>query len=176
MSKKIIGTFYALSLLMYLFIGFIFLTDWVSYTGSDAQSYAQLYPTFLDYVTAGGAGYFIVPVILGGLFGMTAWIGTLINLGQAQEWTWFLLAFFFGGLVVLIYLFAGPKAKSSLQMRYPSNYPPSYYPPGVLPPQPIPQAPQAAPPPSALEILQQRYARGEIDTATYEQMRDRLKM
>jgi putative membrane protein len=33
-----------------------------------------------------------------------------------------------------------------------------------------------APPsgPSALEILQQRYARGEIDTATYEQMCERL--
>lgn len=27
----------------------------------------------------------------------------------------------------------------------------------------------------ALEILQQRYARGEIDTPTYEQMRDRIE-
>jgi putative membrane protein len=29
--------------------------------------------------------------------------------------------------------------------------------------------------PSALEILNQRYARGEIDTATFEQMRERIE-
>lgn len=31
------------------------------------------------------------------------------------------------------------------------------------------------PPPSALEILKQRYARGEIDTPTFEAMRERLQ-
>lgn len=30
--------------------------------------------------------------------------------------------------------------------------------------------------PSAMEILRQRYARGEIDTTTFEQMRGRLEM
>ena len=29
--------------------------------------------------------------------------------------------------------------------------------------------------PSALEVLRQRYARGEIDAATYDQMRERLQ-
>ena len=45
-----------------------------------------------------------------------------------------------------------------------------YYNPGV------PHNPGVPPvQPSALEILNQRYARGEIDAATYEQMRERLQ-
>lgn len=42
------------------------------------------------------------------------------------------------------------------------------FPPGPPPFQPGPQ-------PSALEILQRRYAMGEIDATTYEQMRERLQ-
>ncbi len=38
---------------------------------------------------------------------------------------------------------------------------------------PYTSAPSAGP--SALEILRQRYARGEIDAMTYEQMRERLE-
>jgi hypothetical protein len=39
---------------------------------------------------------------------------------------------------------------------------------------PVSPAPQASPSISALDILQQRFARGEIDAATYQQMRDLL--
>jgi len=48
---------------------------------------------------------------------------------------------------------------------------------GYRPAAPFPAQPPFQPPfpqPSATEILRQRYARGEIDTATYEQMRERL--
>ncbi len=39
---------------------------------------------------------------------------------------------------------------------------------------PVGYAPRAAGP-SAMEILQQRYARGELDAATFDQMRERLE-
>ena len=39
----------------------------------------------------------------------------------------------------------------------------------------LPSAPGTPPlPPSAMEILRQRYARGEIDAATFENMQERL--
>lgn len=75
-----------------------------------------------------------------------------------------------------LYLLSGPEPLK------PGEYPPmrpAYPQPNPVPPMGPPlaalQAYPQQPPVSPLHILQQRYARGEIDTATYEQMRDRLK-
>lgn len=76
--------------------------------------------------------------------------------GYGFGWGWFMMAF--GGvlwiaiLVILVWALIrwwGRKAHAS--------------------------GPSGSANPSALEILRQRYARGEIDTVTFEQMRERLQ-
>jgi putative membrane protein len=81
---------------------------------------------------------------------------------------WFLLPLFlfsrFLWLVVLALLIWG-------LVRLFSSRRVSFYHPGAgagVPPVPPVQ-------PSAMEILRQRYARGEIDAATFDQMRERLE-
>jgi len=46
----------------------------------------------------------VVSMIVASIPGMIAWIGTLVNLSRAQAWTMFVLTFFFGGIMLLIYL------------------------------------------------------------------------
>ncbi|MBO0793613.1 MAG: SHOCT domain-containing protein [Ktedonobacteraceae bacterium] len=188
MSKKIIGTFYGLGILPYLLIGLGVWLTWIDWNNSMQDStylvngvqhtYVPTYQPFLEYMMSpGNMVFFSICLILGSAFEMIAWIGTLINLGKAHKWTWFLLVLFFGGIVVLIYLFAGPrplKAGQDLQTQLALDPALPSYQPGTHPQMPPFQANQLSQSPSALTILQQRYARGEIDTATYEQMRNTL--
>lgn len=97
------------------------------------------------------------------LLGTIAWIGTLINLARAQLWIWFALTFLFGGILILIYLVAGPKPLKAGQVAQTTTN----HAPGVQPP--------AHQQPSALEVLQLRFARGEIDAATFHQMSEQLR-
>ena len=80
--------------------------------------------------------------------------------GYGFGWGWLLMSFgmvlWIALLVVLVWaLIRWLTSKTSTPMPPVTGTPPSG--------------------PSALEILRQRYARGEIDTATFEQMRERLE-
>ena len=70
---------------------------------------------------------------------------------------WPLLPLFWIGIVV--FFCWGANYWFGRRDRYLSSYPPDRPPQGL----------------SALEILRQRYARGEIDAITFEQMRERLE-
>jgi putative membrane protein len=82
---------------------------------------------------------------------------------------WLLLPLFLLGrffwIILLALLVMALVRRFSLRNRHVPFYNPGFPPnPGTPPVQP-----------SALEILRQRYARGEIDAVTYEQMRERLE-
>jgi Short C-terminal domain len=99
------------------------------------------------------------------------WIGALVNVARAREWTWFVLLFFLSGIMIIIYWIAGPQPGEERVL-----------PPvraglgsGGSAPYPGARAGASPEPDAAMAILRQRYARGEIDTATYDAMRARLE-
>jgi putative membrane protein len=81
---------------------------------------------------------------------------TIMMWGYGFGWGWFMMAF--GGVLwiaILVILVWALIRWLERKARVPG--------------------PSGSASPSALEILRQRYARGEIDTATFEQMRERLQ-
>ena len=40
---------------------------------------------------------------------LIAWIGALVKMAQLSRWGWFVCLFFFSGIAMLIYIFAGPE-------------------------------------------------------------------
>lgn len=117
--------------------------------------------------------------VLGSLCGTVAWIMTLVQYARAQSWGAFTLTLFFSGIMILVYLIAGaqPGQPASYVAQPPGAYVPieSAYPPmqPVPPGAYVPAAnayPSMPPQPDAVSLLQQRYARGEIDAEMYRQM------
>lgn len=92
---------------------------------------------------------------------MIAWIGTLVNLSRGQQWAMFVLTFFFGGIMIFIYLVSGPPVSRQSQI------------PQIMAP-PLPGSYLYQPQPSALDVLNMRLARGEIDEQTYQRLRAML--
>jgi hypothetical protein len=163
MSKKTIGALYFIGVLVELVGVYLVLANLANYAS--------------DVIAQGWVYIGIIILVLGGIPGLIAWIGALVNLSRAQLWAWFVLMFFFGGIMLLIYLLSDPqplKAGQTPPAQQLAASPPLPYPPGIPSPPPA-QAYQLPQPGSPLDILQQRYARGEIDTATYDEMRARLE-
>lgn len=196
-SKTVIGRFYALALLFEIILAIIFFAGFTSTTQQgqqtiqqDQQQIQQDQSNAPGLVSAdqqqlaqdqqqlaqGQQSTIIIMLLLmviAGIPGMIAWIGALINLSRGEQWAWFILMFFFGGITLLIYLIGGPAVPAAGQtpVRQPwvsglqGNAPLA-----VAPQMASPLVPQPPPQLSALDIVQQRFARGEIDAETYRQM------
>lgn len=199
MSKKNIGIFYVLAILASLVGALFFFRALSSYNnaanslaywnnicsedvGSTSEEACPGTISDIQQRMAQDQGKMIqalaATALVGGGLGLIALVGALVNLARAGERTWFLLVFFFGSIMLLIYLIDGPRplAKGEARPQRPvAPHPPPNYALGVPIPPSSPQAsvlPQSV---SVLEILRQRYARGEIDTATFDEMRARLE-
>lgn len=73
-------------------------------------------------VTFGSAALFWLAIgmyIVGGLTAFVGWLGALIKMAQLEQWIWFVLLLLFSGIVMLVYIFAGPETHAT---SWPSTY------------------------------------------------------
>lgn len=77
-----------------------------------------------------------------------AWIGALVKMAQLSRWGWFVCLFFFSGITMLIYIFAGPETPAVPQVQgapYGQPYPLQPQQPYGQPQYPQPQQPYGQP-------------------------------
>ena len=73
-------------------------------------------------VTFGNAALFWLAIgmyVLGGIIAFVGWLGALIKMAQLEQWIWFVLLLLFSGIVMLVYIFAGPETRAT---SWPSTY------------------------------------------------------
>lgn len=73
-------------------------------------------------VTFGNAVLFWLAIgmyIVGGLTAFIGYLGALIKMAQLEQWIWFILLLVFSGIVMLVYIFAGPKTHTT---SWPATY------------------------------------------------------
>ncbi len=96
---------------------------------------------------------------------LVAWIGALVKLAQLSRWGWFVCMFFFSGITMLIYIFAGPETPAVqsgvpyVQQPYPQQpYPQQPYgQPQYPPPSQYSHYPQQTQQPYGQQYQQQSY-------------------
>lgn len=73
-------------------------------------------------VSFGNAALFWLAIgmyVLGGIIAFVGWLGALIKMAQLEQWIWFVLLLLFSGIVMLVYIFAGPETRAA-------SWPPTY--------------------------------------------------
>ena len=73
-------------------------------------------------VSFGNAALFWLAIgmyVLGGIIAFVGWLGALIKMAQLEQWIWFVLLLLFSGIVMLVYIFAGPETRAG-------SWPPTY--------------------------------------------------
>lgn len=161
--KNIIGVFYCISMVIFGTSLLVVLYDWADFYYWANYGTSSLY----------AGNFYSMPLLWGialvqpvaSICGLIATILTLIEFYRVRAWTQFILTFFFSGILTLIYLITGAQPAPA---PVPQNAPLVA---ASLPPSSLPVALAATPAqPSALDILQQRLAKGEIDEATYQRL------
>ncbi len=106
-------------------------------------------------------GISLFVIIAAAITMVVAWIGALVKLAQLSRWGWFVCMFFFSGITMLVYIFAGPETPAVqqgvpgapyMQQPYPQQ---PYGQPQYPPQQPYPQQQQYGP--QSYEQPQQSY-------------------
>ena len=102
MKRSLSRTLYLIGLVMIIVASILLGVSLIGSTASTAESSGSIgnpvlfgISLFLMFVAA-------IPLIV-------AWIGALVKMAQLSRWGWFVCLFFFSGITMLVYIFAGPE-------------------------------------------------------------------
>jgi hypothetical protein len=113
MERKTSRNLYLIAILLEI-VGFILFTVGAGAAAATANSDGTL-------SAAGGTSFGILSIIailvlvVGAVLALVAWIGALIKLAKLGQWVWFILTFLFSGIMMLVYIFAGPTEPAAAQ-------------------------------------------------------------
>jgi len=142
MKRSLSRTLYLIGLGI-LIVAFILLgVSLVGSTASTATSQGSIGNPVLFFISI--VLFFVAAVPM-----VVAWIGALVKMAQLSRWAWFVCLFFFSGIGMLVYIFAGPETPAVSQgvgVPYVQQpYPPPQQPYGQPQYPPPPQQPYGQP-------------------------------
>jgi uncharacterized membrane protein YiaA len=116
MRKKTIAIFFIIGVAIAVIGGIIYGVGLAGAINSSTVA-ADGTVTNLSAGLAGTAVLGLVILLVGSVFSLVAWIGSLIATAKLSSWGWFVCVLLLNGLGVLIYLIAGPALFSATEPR-----------------------------------------------------------